>query len=86
MSRARKAKRAAVKPAPAFIPTVRDASTLEVIEQRLLRACDLLSCLEYCQDGELNLGALAIATRDLIDTVRDDLAPIRRGIEKTAQP
>jgi hypothetical protein len=86
MSLAGKSQQAAVKPAPAFTPTVRDVSTLQVIERRLLRACDLLSCLEYCRDGELNLGALAIATRDLIDTVRDDLAPIRRRIEKTVQP
>lgn len=85
MSRARKSQRTVGKPAPAFAPTIRDASTLEVIDRRLLRACDLLTCLEYCQDGELNLGALAIAIRDLIDTVRKDLAPVRRSIDKAVQ-
>jgi hypothetical protein len=81
VKRTRKAKRTA-KPAPSFVPSPRDASTLEVIDRRLLRACDLLSCLEHCQDAELNLGALAIATRDLLDRVRDDLAPIRHSVAK----
>jgi hypothetical protein len=51
--RAWNGKRTGVKPAPVFVPTVGDALTLDVIDQRLLRACDLLSCLEYCQDGRI---------------------------------
>jgi hypothetical protein len=81
MKRARKAKRTATKPIPICVFNVRDAATLTVIDRRLLRACDLLSCLEYCQDAELNLGALAVATRDLLDVVRAELAPLLRSMQ-----
>lgn len=86
MSRARKAKRAANKPAPQRVLSARDASTLRVIEDRLRRCCDLMTCLDHCQDAELNLGALALCARDLIDRVIDDLAPFRRSIGKSVRP
>lgn len=85
MNRARKAKRAAKKHAPALASSARHASTLEALDRRLARACDLLGCLDYCQDAELNVGALAIATRDLLDTVRNDLGRIRAAIRKSVR-
>lgn len=82
MKRAKKAKRAAMKPASTFALNARCASTFRLIDERLQRCCDLLSCLDYCHDAELNLGSLALAARDLIDTARDDLRPFRREAEK----
>lgn len=84
MSHARKAERVAKK--PRFVVTLRTVSKLEVVEQRLRRVCDLMSCIDHCQEAELNLGSLAIAARDVIDGVIDDLAPLRLGIEKAVRP
>lgn len=75
------AKRAPTKP----VLSARNASTLSLIDNRLLRCCDLMSCLELCQDSELNLGSLAIAARDLLDRTRDDLAILRRNFHKTVR-
>lgn len=73
-----KAKRAAKKPAPYSVLTTLDASRLRVIDRRLQRCCDLMSCIDYCLENgaELDLNALALAARDLLDTVRADLAPL----------
>lgn len=82
MSRA-KTKRAAKKPQPVL--TLHAVSTLEVVERRLQRVCDLMSCIDHCQEAELTVGSLAIVARDVIDSVIADLTPLRLSIEKAAR-
>lgn len=85
MSRAKKAKRAAKKPALG----IREVDRLDMIDDRLQHACDLMTALNYIaeqEDADLDLGALAIAARDLLDRVRTDLLPIRGSIEQGVTP
>lgn len=73
------------KPAPPMLPES-ELRKLEVVEIRLHRATDVLTAIDHIATvgtGEVNLGALAIAARDLIDRVLDDLAPLRReGVQR----
>lgn len=77
--KARKAKPAAKKPAP-IIVSQHDVARIGAMEIRLSRANQVLNCLECLADHEheVDLSSLAIAARDLIDKVLDDLAPLRR--------
>jgi hypothetical protein len=83
MSRAAKVGRAARKPAVSVL-SLRDCSTLKVAKIRLDRANDVLNAIHFCAeaDAELNLGALAIAARDLIDSVIRDLVPLGGVLEE----
>lgn len=79
MSRAKSARKAR-RPAAVVLPE-NALRVLQVAAIRLARANGVLNCLDVCAryDAELDLGALALAARDLIDKVLDDLAPLRRG-------
>lgn len=62
--------------------------TVEIAAMRLSRANDLLNAIdEIARIGtEVNLGTLAIAARDLVDKVLQDLAPFRPWPAKDCQP
>lgn len=81
MSRARKAKRAAKKPAP-IIFSQHDAARMRAMESRLTRANAVLTCLECLarHEDEVDLSSLSIAARDLVDKVLEDLSAFNRGI------
>lgn len=81
MKRARRVKRAAKKPVP-IIMSQHDVARIQVMETRLTRANDVLNCLDACArlDAEVNLGALAVAARDIIDKVLEDLSAFNRGV------
>lgn len=78
MSRAKPTKKARRSAAVALPENV--LRVLQVATIRLARANDVLNCLDVCAryDAELDLGALALAARDLVDKVLNDLAPFGR--------
>lgn len=86
MSRARKGRRArsATGNPAASVLTLGDRSTLKVAQRRLGRANDVLNAILFCAEAgaELSLGSLAIAARDLIDRVLDDLARLSGASEE----
>lgn len=84
MKRARKSQAIRKTSTPSVLPES-ELRKLEAVEIRLHRATDVLTAIEHIAKAdatEVNLGALAIAARDLIDRVLDDLAPFGRGIGK----
>lgn len=85
MSRARKARKAAKKPAP-IIMSQHDVARIGAMEIRLSRANQILNCLECLADHEheVDLSSLAIAARDLVDKVLDDLSAFNRGVRGLA--
>ena len=88
MRRARKPQRTRRKPAPASLPD-NVVRTLELIALRLARVNGLLNaidCIERRDVGDVGLSPLAVAARDLVDRVLDDLAPFRPWPAKDVRP
>lgn len=85
MSRAKrvtKAQRTRKQPAAVAMPESAQR-TVEIAAMRLNRANDLLNAIDHIATvgaGEVNLGALAIAARDLVDKVLEDLSAFNRDL------
>jgi hypothetical protein len=70
------------KPVPTkTVLTVRDIDALDLIDERLKHGSEIMAALNYImeqEDANLQLGGLAVAARELIVRVRDDLMRLRR--------